>query len=299
MRRAASTTRPANLFVAGFIGSPPMNMLAGRISRHAAAPALELGQLTIPLDEARSRARPALAESLGKGIIAGIRPEAFQVAADEPGTPGRICGTVAFVEDLGASLLVHVDLDAGAVVASAVAGENDEMSSARTRLRAVLDGTLGIKGGSRIGLTVDPARIHGPRHGDRAGDHPLTARLDRHQGAAVARAQLPRRNPGEATMPATTIIASISILAALRRLHSALALADRKNTTTWPRVQVRPPIIVELPRRRPGFGAPHCHLPVHAVAAPCKSRAADEGTPTPPAAPGAGERRPSAAITAA
>ncbi|HWJ74401.1 MAG TPA: sn-glycerol-3-phosphate ABC transporter ATP-binding protein UgpC [Kaistia sp.] len=152
---------PANLFVAGFIGSPPMNMLAGTIGASNGGPALLLGELTIPLDAPALAARPALAAHDGKAVVAGIRPEAFQVAPDEPGTPGRICGTVAFVEDLGASLLVHIDLDAGAVVASGIEDENgDEMTSARTRLRAVLDGTLRIKGGSRIGLTVEPARIH-------------------------------------------------------------------------------------------------------------------------------------------
>ncbi len=152
---------PANLFVAGFIGSPPMNMLSGQIGSVDGAPTLLLGEMAIPLDAAALAARPALASLLGRSIIAGIRPEAFQVAPDAPGEPGRICGTVAFVEDLGASLLVHVDLDAGAVVASGIESESgDEMTSARTRLRAVLDGTLGIKGGTRIGLTVEPARIH-------------------------------------------------------------------------------------------------------------------------------------------
>ena len=152
---------PANLFVAGFIGSPPMNMLAGQIGTVDGGLVLLLGELALPLDAAALAARPALADNIGKPVIAGIRPEAFHVAPDAPGETGRICGTVAFVEDLGASLLVHVDLDAGAVVASGIADESgDEMSSARTRLRAVLDGTLGIKGGQRIGLTVDPARIH-------------------------------------------------------------------------------------------------------------------------------------------
>ncbi len=152
---------PANLFVAGFIGSPPMNMLAGQIGTVDGGLVLLLGELALPLDTAALAARPALAANVGKPVIAGIRPEAFHIAPDAPGEPGRICGTVAFVEDLGASLLVHVDLDAGAVVASGIADESgDEMTSARTRLRAVLDGTLGIKGGSRIGLTVEPSRIH-------------------------------------------------------------------------------------------------------------------------------------------
>ena len=101
-----------------------------------------------------------VASSDGRAVVAGMRPEALQIAEDDPAAPGRLCGRVAFVEDLGASLLVHVDLDAGAVVASDVTSEGDEMSSARTRLRAVLDGTLAVKSGQRIGLTVEAARVH-------------------------------------------------------------------------------------------------------------------------------------------
>ena len=105
-------------------------------------------------------ARPAIASSIGHEIVAGIRPEAFQIAEDKPGEPGLICGHVAFVEDLGANLLVHVDLDGASVVAAGLPEDKDEMKSARTRLRAVLDGTLRIEDGSRIGLAVDPTRIH-------------------------------------------------------------------------------------------------------------------------------------------
>ncbi|MBN9431108.1 MAG: sn-glycerol-3-phosphate ABC transporter ATP-binding protein UgpC [Bosea sp.] len=151
---------PANLFVAGFIGSPPMNLLAGTVGRADGGPALLLGQVVVPLDAAALAERPALASSDGRAVVAGIRPEALQIAEDDPAAPGRLCGRVAFVEDLGASLLVHVDLDAGAVVASDVTSEGDEMSSARTRLRAVLDGTLAVKSGQRIGLTVEAARVH-------------------------------------------------------------------------------------------------------------------------------------------
>ncbi|MBB3932970.1 multiple sugar transport system ATP-binding protein [Kaistia hirudinis] len=151
---------PANLFVAGFIGSPPMNLLAGHIAGDGDALAYRLGELVLPIDAAALAARPALAANVGNAIVAGIRPEAFRIAEDRPGEPGLICGHVAFVEDLGANLLVHVDLDGASVVAAGLPEDKDEMSSARTRLRAVLDGTLRIKDGSRIGLAVDPARIH-------------------------------------------------------------------------------------------------------------------------------------------
>jgi len=151
---------PANLFVAGFIGSPPMNLLPGRVMVTGSGHALRLGELTIELDPAALAARPGIVGFAGKDIIAGIRPEAFRLQEDAVPGPGRLSGHVAFVEDLGASLLVHVDLDGAAVVAAGVSEDGEELSSARTRLRAVLDGTLPVRKDDRVCLSVDPARIH-------------------------------------------------------------------------------------------------------------------------------------------
>ncbi|WEK49891.1 MAG: ABC transporter ATP-binding protein [Candidatus Kaistia colombiensis] len=151
---------PANLFVAGFIGSPPMNLLPGQVVASDAGYALELGELTIALDAAALDARPGIPRFAGQPVIAGIRPEAFQLLGAAAPGPGRLSGTVAFVEDLGASLLVHLDLAGASVVAAGVSEDGEELSSARTRLRAVVDGALPVGKGDPICLAVDPARIH-------------------------------------------------------------------------------------------------------------------------------------------
>ena len=151
---------PANLFVAGFIGSPPMNLLPGEVVATDGGHALKLGELAIALDAEALAARPGISRFTGKNIIAGIRPEAFQFLEDATPGPGKLSGKVAFVEDLGASLLVHLDLDGASVVAAGVSEDGEELSSARTRLRAVIDGTLPVKKADRICLSVDPGRIH-------------------------------------------------------------------------------------------------------------------------------------------
>ncbi|ODT05789.1 MAG: ABC transporter ATP-binding protein [Kaistia sp. SCN 65-12] len=151
---------PANLFVAGFIGSPPMNLLTGTVTSAGENFALQFGALSIPLDVAALDSRPGLTRYVGKEIIAGIRPEALNLAPNATPAPGRLAGKVAFVEDLGANLLVHLDLEGAAVVAAGVSEDGEELQSARTRLRAVLDGTLPVRKGDQICLTVDPARIH-------------------------------------------------------------------------------------------------------------------------------------------
>src|SRR5207245_2908766 len=80
--------RPANLFVAGFIGSPSMNLAEARIEQDDghrlcasfAEHRLELGEATLAQ-------RPALRSYLGQPVVVGIRPEALADAALQPGTP--------------------------------------------------------------------------------------------------------------------------------------------------------------------------------------------------------------------
>ncbi|MBF2735917.1 MAG: ATP-binding cassette domain-containing protein [Betaproteobacteria bacterium AqS2] len=67
--------RPANRFVGGFLGSPPMNFLPGDIVQHNGAPALKGEGYTLILSEARQK---ALAARQGGGkVVAGIRPADF------------------------------------------------------------------------------------------------------------------------------------------------------------------------------------------------------------------------------
>ena len=64
--------QPANLFVAGFLGNPPMNLLRGRIRREGEGVAFEIAGTRLPLPEALSRT-PRLED--GRSLVLGIRPE--------------------------------------------------------------------------------------------------------------------------------------------------------------------------------------------------------------------------------
>jgi multiple sugar transport system ATP-binding protein len=110
--------RPRSLFTAGFIGSPPMNLLHGRIEpqeptvifRESGSPAVPLAlPLTEPLAEiARRRA--------GQAAILGIRPEDIHEAAatDEPSR--RVKCIVEYVEPMGAETLLHLSSGASTFV---------------------------------------------------------------------------------------------------------------------------------------------------------------------------------------
>jgi len=95
--------RPANRFVAGFIGSPAMNFLDGRLD----ASGFVLGDVRFALGDVSGAER-------GIDCVLGVRPHELRVLrGDEPGLPGR----VGLVEPTGWESMVHVDTDCGRLVA--------------------------------------------------------------------------------------------------------------------------------------------------------------------------------------
>jgi sn-glycerol 3-phosphate transport system ATP-binding protein len=116
-------TRPATTFVAGFIGSPPMNLVEG----HAEGMRFELPGAVVALPAAAPR---------GGALVLGARPEHLAFAAG--GWPMR----VELVEMLGAERLVHGRLGEASVTVR-------------------IDGTLGAPtAGQTVGLAIDPAQLH-------------------------------------------------------------------------------------------------------------------------------------------
>jgi len=112
---------PANLFVAGFIGSPPMNFFSGTLRREGGHVAFvednKAGTpLTVALDE--SLARKA-SDHMDKPIIFGIRPEAIHdaltVASPEPGRTAEV--KVEVSEPMGSETLLYLDTGATSFIA--------------------------------------------------------------------------------------------------------------------------------------------------------------------------------------
>jgi len=93
---------PANLFVAGFIGTPPMNILRGRVEAASGGSVFRHAGGVLPLPEAW---RVSLAAFASREVSLGLRPEAFGEDAE-----GGACfsGTVDVVEPMGAETYVQV-----------------------------------------------------------------------------------------------------------------------------------------------------------------------------------------------
>jgi len=108
--------RPVDLFVARFIGSPPMSILRATVVGRPDGLALRLGRTDLPLGDAALARHPRLRTMVGRDIGVGLRAEA--VRRDDG---GPIVAGVAFTESLGAEQLVHATVDAPGV-APAITG---------------------------------------------------------------------------------------------------------------------------------------------------------------------------------
>jgi multiple sugar transport system ATP-binding protein len=146
--------RPANLFVAAFIGSPAMNLVAASASG---------GRLAFGGFEVETPSTPPPAEG---GLAVGIRPEAFEDAAFADVALPRIEIEVSVVEDLGADAHVIFPLDAPRFetgeVRDAVEGESDTLlaDDERALFTARVDARTRARPGSTLALAVDPSRFH-------------------------------------------------------------------------------------------------------------------------------------------
>jgi multiple sugar transport system ATP-binding protein len=113
--------RPANLFVAGFIGSPPMNLIEAELSRADGGYRLALGDRQVALGE-EIEAGPRLERYAGRTVVAGIRPENLEDAAlvTDAAARRRLRGVVTLREALGSDALVHFAVDGSRGLASHV-----------------------------------------------------------------------------------------------------------------------------------------------------------------------------------
>ena len=110
--------RPVNLFVAGFIGSPAMNMVQATLTEEADALVVTVGDQRLTVADELVAGRPALRSYVGRDIVLGVRPEDLEDAAlvDAAPTGRRLRATVDLVERMGSEAYLHFTLGAPPVV---------------------------------------------------------------------------------------------------------------------------------------------------------------------------------------
>jgi multiple sugar transport system ATP-binding protein len=159
--------RPANLFVASFIGSPAMNVVEATVEGGT----VRFGPHTLAIDDAVVAARPGLGAYEGRKIALGVRPEDLEDAAVATGAPEgrRLAVTVEIKEDMGSEVFLHFAVDAPPVraeeLAEVVGAEAIAAAEAQTHHHgnawiARVDRSTGAREGDRIELAVDTRRLH-------------------------------------------------------------------------------------------------------------------------------------------
>ena len=140
-------TRPANTFVAGFIGTPPINQLEGTLATDGAT--AEVAGARWGLGESQ---RSAVAGRGGAKVTLGVRPEDLVMT-----TAAGLCARVELVEPLGNETLVHWSSPAGALVSRITAGAVPAPGQNAT-LSARADGILLFDADSGVAL-LDPTSV--------------------------------------------------------------------------------------------------------------------------------------------
>ncbi|HEY1366643.1 MAG TPA: sn-glycerol-3-phosphate ABC transporter ATP-binding protein UgpC [Gaiellaceae bacterium] len=166
--------RPVNLFVAGFIGSPAMNMVEAQLARQNGTFVAKAGSQSVALDDETLAAHPALKSYDGREVVLGVRPEDLEDVALAPGAPAdrRLKGTVELTEALGSELMVHFSIDARQAVTEEVRELARDVGDERTVQQLEADmperttvvGRFGprsrVRQGDQIEAAIDTRALH-------------------------------------------------------------------------------------------------------------------------------------------
>ena len=146
--------QPRDLFVAGFIGSPAMNLVEATIDGDE----VSFGQFRVALDPGR---RPV---SRSTRVVLGIRPESFEDAHFSSHDLPTLDVEVTVLEELGSDAHVFFPVDAPPVAREVLEDEGEEdaqlIASDGALLNARIDSRTRARVGASLGLVVDPARFH-------------------------------------------------------------------------------------------------------------------------------------------
>ena len=125
--------RPANLFVASFIGSPEMNLMDGKTASIDGVASVVCDGLSLPVSEQVNRTAPA-----GRNVVAGIRPEHVDLVS---GSDEGFAAKVELVEQMGAQTLLLC-------------------RAGKVTIRALIDRNDAVHAGDTVSLRAAAANVH-------------------------------------------------------------------------------------------------------------------------------------------
>jgi multiple sugar transport system ATP-binding protein len=158
---------PNNLFVAGFIGSPAMNMVYGVLDSTDGEVWVSFAGLRMKVAQRSLDRHPGLENHMGKQLVVGIRPGDFEAAAVAGPDPTRtLTANVEVAEVLGSETFVHYELHAPPVITPDIeelladTGADPESLGDTTKFSSRVSSDVPVNFGESLDLVVDTAKLH-------------------------------------------------------------------------------------------------------------------------------------------
>ena len=157
---------PANLFVAGFIGTPPMNLLAATVASQNGTVNVMLGRQQVPLSDEAMRRFPEVRGREGREVVLGVRADNLHRADHRPDLPAINAG-LELIEALGSQSIAYFRVDAMVIgvdddLLEEHEADGEGVTAARPNLVAAMpaEEAVGLRAGEQMPLAIDTKHIH-------------------------------------------------------------------------------------------------------------------------------------------
>jgi multiple sugar transport system ATP-binding protein len=157
---------PANLFVAGFIGTPPMNLLAASVASQDGTVTLTVGSQRVPLSDEAMRRFPEVRGRAGRSVVLGVRADDLHRADRRPELPAINAG-LELIEALGSQSIAYFRVDAMVIGVDEDLLEEQEaggegVTAARPNLVVAMpaEEAIGLHAGESMPVAIDTRQIH-------------------------------------------------------------------------------------------------------------------------------------------
>ena len=159
--------RPANLFVAGFIGTPPMNLIEADVSVEGDSVTLLIGRQQLSVPDAALKRYPGLRGAAGRRVVIGLRAGDLHLARDRADLP-TLTARLELVEVLGSESIAYFRLDAMAIRPEGVHAEADDemegegVTAMRPNFVASVpaESAFDLEVDKDVPIAVDAAKLH-------------------------------------------------------------------------------------------------------------------------------------------
>jgi len=152
---------PANLFVARFIGSPSMNLLAGRVENDGDSLRVRIGSQVLTLSALAPVRAASLRKYVDRDVVVGIRPHSLKDPSVTPvDSACELRGVVRLRESLGIETILHVSVDDVKTVSSGAGVASEASLNQDTRIIACVDPATRVREGETVRLAVEADKLH-------------------------------------------------------------------------------------------------------------------------------------------